>query len=297
KALDLPPSSEILVPSNTYIATILAIVQAGHKPVLVEPNINTYNIDPQIIEASINSNTKAILLVHLYGNACDMDPILEIAQRYNLYVIEDCAQSHGTQYKNSHTGTFGIAGCFSFYPTKNLGAIGDGGAVVTNDDHLAQKLKSLRNYGSNKKYHNNYIGYNSRLDEIQAAILRVKLKHLDNIVVHKNKISDIYRSKLPDFLALPLINPKSKSSYHIFPIRTSKRDLLVKYLSDNGIGTEIHYPIPPHQQNAYQNLFTKAYPIAEQIHQTILSLPCSTAIELEDVETVCDCIKSFDHSL
>jgi dTDP-4-amino-4,6-dideoxygalactose transaminase len=294
KALDLPPHSEILVPSNTYIATILAIVQAGFKPILIEPDVSTYNIDPTLIDQKISSYTKVILVVHLYGNPCDMEAILNEAKKHQLYVVEDCAQSHGAKYQEQHMGTFGIAGCFSFYPTKNLGGLGDGGAIATNDDILAIKLRALRNYGSNKKYYNNFIGYNSRLDEIQAAILNVKLPYLDSLVSHKNRIAQLYLSKISDTYIKPQTSENSYHAYHIFAIRTNHRSELQKYLQNQGIGTEIHYPLPPHKQIGYQHLFSENYPISEVIHETILSLPCSTAIELKDVMYICDVINEFE---
>ncbi len=286
-ALDLPGDSEIIVPSNTYIATILAIVRNGLKPVLVEPDIRTYNIDPTKIEEKISEKTKAIIVVHLYGKSCNMDPILALAKKYNLYVIEDVAQGHGSKYKGKKTGTFGI-GCFSFYPTKNLGALGDAGAVVTNDDSLAEKIKALRNYGSRKKYYNDYIGYNSRIDELQAAFLRIKLRFLDEINEHKRKLASIYLKNLADDFIKPVVSEDYYDVYHIFNIRHKKRDSLREYLLANGIITEIHYPIPPHKQKAMKGIIAGEYPISEEIHNTTLSLPISYFHTEEDIIKVCE---------
>lgn len=293
KSLDLPSMSEILVPSNTYIATILAIIQAGFKPVLVEPDLSSYNINPDLLQGKVTRQTKVILIVHLYGNPCEMEPILAIASKYNLYIVEDCAQSHGALYKGQHTGTFGITGCFSFYPTKNLGALGDGGAIVTNNEELANKLRALRNYGSNQKYHNKYIGYNSRLDEIQAAVLRVKLPYLDFIVKHKNEISQIYLDNISDDFIKPKISDSSFHAFHIFTIRTEYRSELQSHLKSFGIGTEIHYPIPPYKQSAYQHLLSGDYPVSDLIHKTVLSLPCSLAVNHEDAMYISDVVNQF----
>jgi dTDP-4-amino-4,6-dideoxygalactose transaminase len=233
-SLGLPINSEIIVPSNTYIATILAILNAGHIPVLVEPNIDTYNIDPQKIEDKISNRTRAILIVHLYGNVCEMSEILLIAQKYNLEIIEDCAQSHGATYNNIKTGNFGKIGAFSFYPTKNLGALGDAGAIVTSDESLYLKLKALRNYGSEKKYYNKYIGRNSRLDEIQAAFLNIKLPFLVKNHQHNTVLAEAYNVNLTDKIIKPKIINNSQSVFHIYNIRTNLRDELKKYLLDNG---------------------------------------------------------------
>jgi len=293
-ALNFPKKSEIIVPSNTYIATILAIINTGHIPVLVEPNIDTYNIDPEKIEEKITSNTKAILLVHLYGNVCEMPRILAIAEKYKLEIIEDCAQSHGAKYNNIMTGNFGKIGAFSFYPTKNLGALGDAGAIVTSDEALYDKIKALRNYGSEKKYANKYIGRNSRLDELQAAFLNVKLPFLDLINKHKGDIATIYNLGISDKVVKPKSLINTKSVYHIYNIRTDKRDELKSYLFDNGINTEIHYPISPSNQEGYSNLLNnKDFPISELIHKTTLSLPISFATKKEEAYIVVDFINKF----
>jgi len=273
-AFDFPKESEIIVPSNTYIATILAIIRNGLKPVLVEPDINTYNIDPGKIEERITKNTKAILVVHLYGKACEMDKIIDIANKYDLKIIEDCAQAHGARFKDKKVGSFGV-GCFSFYPTKNLGALGDAGAITCNDEKYTKKIKSLRNYGSNKKYYNDYIGYNSRLDEIQACFLTIKLKILDDIIYHKRKLANLYFENLDDRYIKPIVHKNFFDVYHIFNIRHKKRDKLREYLLKNGIQTEIHYPLPPHKQKAMQGILEGHYPVSEEIHKTTLSLPIS----------------------
>lgn len=293
--LELPQGSEVIVPSNTYIATILSIVNAGFKPVLVEPDVETYNIDPLLIEQHITAATKVIMVVHLYGKPCKMKEIMSVAEKYDLKVIEDCAQAHGAINNNKKVGNLGTFGAFSFYPTKNLGCLGDGGAVTTNDDHLADKLKALRNYGSHKKYYNEYIGINSRLDELQATFLRIKLKALDAINRHKNELANIYLKNLNNRqITLPVAQSDTYEVYHIFPIRCAKRDELKKYLENKGIKTEIHYPVPPHKQKAYSHLFSNQnYPIAEEIHQTILSLPISTCHTKDDIYRVIDAINGF----
>ena len=292
-AFDFPKNSEIIVPSNTYIATILAIIRNGFKPVLVEPNIKTYNIDPDKIEEKITKNTKAIIVVHLYGQLCDMDKIIKVANKYNLQIIEDCAQAHGAMYKGQKVGSFGV-GCFSFYPTKNLGALGDGGAITCNDEKYANKIKALRNYGSNKKYHNEYIGYNSRLDEIQAAFLSIKLDILDDITNHKRKLAKIYLENLDDRYVKPVVDENYFNVYHIFNIRYDKRDDLKEYLLKNGVQTEIHYPIPPHKQRAMQGILEGEYPISEEIHKTTLSLPISYFHTENDIYKICEIINRFD---
>jgi dTDP-4-amino-4,6-dideoxygalactose transaminase len=293
-AFNFPKGTEVLVPSNTYIATILSVMQNNLTPVLVEPDINTYNIDPDKIEENITPNTKALIVVHLYGKACKMDKIMSIAQKHQLVVIEDCAQSHGAMFKNKKTGTFGHFGAFSFYPTKNLGALGDAGAVLTNNDELATKIRILRNYGSEKKYYNQIIGYNSRLDEVQAALLSVKLKRLDAINEHKRKLANLYLQGLKDDFIKPVTHPDYYDVYHIFNIRHPKRDQLKEYLLRNGIKTEIHYPVPPHKQQALQHLYPNAqYPISEEIHTTTLSLPISYFHTTQEVEYIIDVMNKF----
>ncbi|MDD2793538.1 MAG: DegT/DnrJ/EryC1/StrS family aminotransferase [Sediminibacterium sp.] len=293
-ALDLPEHSEVIVPSNTYIASILAILRCGHIPVLVEPDIRTYNIDPAGIEAVITPATGAILVVHLYGKCCDMDPILNLASKHGLAVVEDCAQSHGARYKGRMAGTFGILSAFSFYPSKNLGALGDAGAVLTNNDPLKTELQMLRNYGSQKKYYNERIGYNSRLDELQAIFLQVKLAGLEQINRHKRKLAGLYLSQLKSDFILPVAEEGYEDVYHIFNIRHPERDRLRSYLLQNGIGTEIHYPVPPHRQNALKDLLQGAeFPISDQIHATTLSLPVSCCHSEADIERVIAVLNAF----
>jgi dTDP-4-amino-4,6-dideoxygalactose transaminase len=291
-SFDFPKGSEVIVPSNTYIASILAIVRCGLSPILVEPDIRTYNIDPQKIEEKITKKTRAILVVHLYGKACDMDPILKLSNKYRLPIIEDCAQAHGAMYKNKKVGTFGI-GAFSFYPTKNLGALGDAGAITTNDADKEKEFKALRNYGSSIRYHNEYIGFNSRLDEIQAALLLIKLKHLDDINTHKRKLAQIYLSELKSDFIKPDVSSDYYDVYHIFNIRHPKRDELKSYLLANGVKTDIHYPIPPHKQKAMLNIISGEYPISEEIHRTTLSLPISYGHSEDDIYRVVEIMNKF----
>jgi len=294
KTLDLPVGKEVLVPSNTYIATVLSIVQNSLKPVLVEPNIKTYNINPQEIEKAITKNTVAIVPVHLYGLPCEMDKIMEIAHKHGLFVIEDCAQAHGAKYKGGMVGNFGDFAAFSFYPTKNLGALGDAGAIVCKNENYYNKLLALRNYGSHVKYYNKYVGLNSRLDEVQAGILRIKLKHLDKINAHKRNLADIYSSEInSEYYALPYQNTRFFNVFHIFPIRCKKRDELKAFLLEKGIKTEIHYPLPPHRQEAMQGIVSGDYPISELIHKTILSLPISYFHTKEDAYRVVEALNGF----
>jgi len=286
---------EVIVPANTYIATILAITNNNLIPVLVEPDIDTYLIDPDKIEENITSKTKAIMVVHLYGQTCEMDKINDIAKKYNLKVIEDSAQSHGAYYKDKRSGNLADASGFSFYPGKNLGALGDAGAITTNDGQLTEVLKALRNYGSHKKYENIYKGVNSRLDEIQAAILRVKLKYLDEEIERRRKIARFYLKNIKnDNVILPKVREDSNHVWHLFVIRTEKRDKLQKYLLDKGIHTLIHYPIPPHKQIAYKEWNDRSYPITEKISKEVLSLPISGVLTLEEAEKVIEAINEFD---
>jgi len=293
-ALDLDPDSEIIVPSNTYIATILAIVRNGLRPVLVEPDIRTYNIDPTRIEEKLSSKTRAILVVHLYGKVCEMDPILEICRKYNLKLIEDCAQAHGARYKGKMAGSFGDFGAFSFYPTKNLGALGDGGALTTNNELYDKKVKILRNYGSRVKYYNELVGYNSRLDEVQAAFLRIKLKHLDEINAHKRKLAALYLQGIKEDFIKPVVHPDYFDVYHIFNIRHEERDRLKEYLLKNEIKTEIHYPVSPNRQVAMKGIIDHvSCPISEEIHRTTLSLPISFYHKEQDILRVIEVLNKF----
>ena len=278
KSWGIKEHDEVIVPSNTYIATWLAISHTGATPKPVEPDELTHNIDPKKIESSITKNTKAILPVHLYGLPADMDPINEIAIKHNLMVLEDSAQGHGALYKNRKTGSLGNAAAFSFYPSKNLGAFGDGGAVTTNDDELTENIKAIRNYGSHKKYVNDIIGYNSRLDELLASFLRIKLKVLDEWNNHRKKIAKWYLENLPKSFPewkLPDVPDWAEPCWHLFVVRTKNRDIVQKKLAENGAKTQIHYPIPPHLQNAYTNLGYQRgdFPIAENLSNEVISLP------------------------
>ena len=285
---------EVIVPSNTYIASILAISENNLVPILVEPDINSYLIDPSKIEEKITSKTKAILPVHLYGQTCQMDEINDIAKKYNLKVVEDSAQSHGAYFKDKRSGNLGDASGFSFYPGKNLGALGDGGAVTTNDEELVNAIKALGNYGSHKKYENLYKGVNSRLDEIQAAMLRVKLSSLDNEIEKRKEIANYYLKNIKNGnIVLPTVRAEDNHVWHLFVVRTNKRDELQQYLLDNGIQTLIHYPIPPHKQHAYEEWNDKSYPIGEQIHNQILSLPISGVQSLEDTIKVVKVLNDY----
>lgn len=295
KSLDLPDDSEVIVPSNTYIASILAVVLAGFRPIPVEPDIKTYNIDPNLIEKAITKNTKAILPVHLYGKLCDMEKIMDIAKRHSLYVVEDCAQSHGANYKGKMAGSWGDVNGFSFYPTKNLGALADGGAVTSNNDLLAKKVQTLRNYGSNVKYYNEVVGYNSRLDEVQAAFLSVKLKKLNNITKHKQKLASIYHNEIDSNKFIkPIIQDDYEDVFHIYNIRHKDRDRLREFLLKKEIKSEIHYPLSPNKQKAMVGIIDHYdCPISEEIHSTTLSLPISYFHTEDDIMQVCKALKEF----
>lgn len=297
EALDLPKGSDVLVASNTYIATILAIVRAGHCPVLVEPELETFNMDSARLAGSITSNTRAICVTHLFGKSCRMDAICSFAQQHGLKIVEDCAQSHGAKLAGQMTGTFGNAGCFSFYPTKNLGAIGDAGAIVTNDDALAERLRHTRNYGSKQKYVNEYVGVNSRLDEMQAALLRVKLHHLDELTQHKRALANIYFDNLPNWLELPRRRDDEYDVFHIFGIRYARRDELRTWLLEQGVKTEVHYPIPPHRQKAMQGILSGNWSLAEELHATELSLPISAGHFESEVRQVCEVLAGYKSSV
>lgn len=289
RAYGIGEGDEVIVPSNTYIATWLAASYAGATPIPVEPDERTYNIDPTRIEAAITPRTKAIIAVHLYGQPADMDAINSIAKKHNLKVIEDAAQAHGARYKGKRVGTLGDAAGFSFYPGKNLGAIGDGGAVTTNDPVLADKVRVLCNYGSHVKYHNEVKGFNSRLDELQAAFLREKLKKLDEWNDRRKVLAAVYMSHLVSCnLVLPFVPEWADPVWHLFVIRNPQRDQLQKKLSEDGIATMIHYPIPPHLQGAYVELgyCMEKLPIAEQIHEEVLSLPMFPSMTLEQTNQV-----------
>lgn len=297
KTLNIGKGHSVIVPSNTYIATWLAVSYVGADIIPVEPDSQTYNINPDLIEQAIRPNTKAIIPVHLYGQICEMDKILDIAQKYNLFVVEDNAQAQGTQWKNKKSGTFGHINATSFYPGKNLGAIGDAGAITTDNEDLYIKAKTIRNYGSQKKYYNEIKGINSRLDELQAAFLNIKLSYLDKWNNERNQIAQWYIEALKDTpqIILPYIKPNATSNYHLFVIRTPKRDLLQNYLNQHQIGTLIHYPIPPHLQDAYKELGYQRgdFPIAEEIANTCLSLPMYPGLSQNDVDYISSTIKKF----
>jgi len=290
----LKDGDEIIVPANTYIATILAISKNNLKPVLVEPDLATYLITAEGVKPHLTAQTRAIMPVHLYGRACQMDSIMALAMEHNLLVIEDSAQAHGAYHGNKRTGNLGDASGFSFYPGKNLGALGDGGAITTNDDQLAETLKALRNYGSEIKYKNMFKGVNSRLDEIQAAILRVKLENLDCDNQKRRAIADFYTDNIKNVKITLPVNLKDNSNvWHLFVIRTENRDELQKHLAQNSIQTVIHYPIPPHQQQAYKELNQLSFPLTEKIHREVLSLPISPVMEEWEVKKVVEAMNSF----
>lgn len=294
KASGFGVGDEIIVPANTYIATILAISDNGCTPVLAEPDINTYNINPDLIEEKITPNTKAIMVVHLYGQAVQMEKIWEIAKKHNLKVFEDAAQGHGAIYQGKRTGNLSDAAAFSFYPGKNLGCLGDGGAVVSNDKELIDRVKALANYGSDRKYHFIYKGLNSRLDEIQAAVLDVKLPHLDEDNARRREIAKYYREHITNpKIILPQTYDENAHVWHVFAVRTEERDRFQQYLTDNGVQTIIHYPTPPHKQLAYQEWNNHSYPITEEIHKTIISLPISPVMTDEEAKEVVRIVNAY----
>ena len=297
KALGVGPGDEVIVPSNTYIATALAVTYVVAEPIFVEPDIRTYNIDPAKIEAAVTPKTKAIMPVHLYGQACDMDPILELAARYSLFVVEDCAQAHGALYKGKRIGSFGDAAGFSFYPGKNLGALGDAGAVVTNNKDLADKVRALGNYGSDYKYHHIYQGHNSRLDEMQAAFLAAKLPMLEKMNSDRRRIAGMYLDGIKnEAVALPYVPGDMVPVWHIFALRCQKRGKLERFLNEAGISTNKHYPIPMHLQECYRYLGYKSgdFPIAEEISATQLSIPMYYGMTDDQVQYVIDTINRFE---
>lgn len=297
RVLSIGPGDEVIVPSNTYIASALAVSHVGATPVFVEPDIQTYNIDPARIEEAITPRTKAIMPVHLYGQACEMDKITAIAKTYHLYIVEDNAQAHGAVFKEIITGSWGHINGTSFYPGKNLGALGDGGAVTTDSDILAEQVRLWRNYGSIIKYQNEVPGYNMRLDELQATFLSVKLRHLTHWTAQRQQIAAWYNEALQGIgdLVLPYNHPDAGHVYHLYVIRTKHRDALQQHLQAAGIGTLIHYPIPPHLQKAYAHLGFKTgdYPIAEELAKTSLSLPMWVGLQMEDAKTIQRTIQDF----
>ncbi|WP_375577895.1 DegT/DnrJ/EryC1/StrS family aminotransferase [Marivirga tractuosa] len=297
KALNLKDGDEIIVPSNTYIASILAITHNNLVPVFVEPDERTFNLDPSLIKEKITSKTKAILPVHLFGQSCEMDKIMEIANKYNLYVIEDNAQAHGATYKSKKTGSWGHINGTSFYPGKNLGALGEAGAITTNNIKLFEKVKALRNYGSEKKYYNKYQGVNNRIDELQAGVLNLKLKYIDQWTDERQELAKIYIENLSNIegFEVPYIHSEADHVFHLFVVKTNKREELMEYLKNKGIGTLIHYPVPPHLQEAYQTLgYQKGdFPIAERLANNCLSLPLYPGMTNQQIEFVCKKIINF----
>jgi len=293
-AWEFPAGSEVIVPANTYIASILSISQAGLVPVLVEPDPRTYLLDTNRIEEAITPRTKAILPVHLYGRCSAMAPIWQLAERYDLRVLEDAAQAHGARYGERRAGQLGDAAAWSFYPSKNLGALGDAGAITTDDDALADRLRALRNYGSTQRYVNDYIGQNSRLDELQAAVLSVKLPFLESENEHRRMLARYYLTHInqPD-VQLPPADQIDQDVWHLFVIRHPRRDALRAWLQAHGIGTDVHYPVPPHRQRAYASLNTLSFPISEQLHCDVLSLPLNPAVKLTEIEQICGAINAF----
>ena len=294
-ALGIEKGDEVIVPANTYIATVLGITANGATPIFVEPDV-FYNIDSDKIEAKITKRTKAIVCVHLYGQACKMERLIEIKNKYGLYLIEDCAQSHGATFKGKMTGTFGEIGCFSFYPTKNLGAFGDAGAIVTNDAKIADLLRMYRNYGSKEKYHNEVEGINSRLDEMQAALLRVKLTHMEELTQERYHLGEVYREGIANSLIIkPQICKGADHVYHQYVIRCKEREQLQKYLLIRGIQTQIHYPIPPHLAECYKYMgyHEGDFPIAEKYANQVLSLPLYTGMSREEQDTVINALNEF----
>lgn len=295
RALGIKEGDEVIVQANTYIASVMGITMNRATPVFVEPDIY-YNLDSSKIEEKITPKTKAIMVVHLYGQACDMGNIMELARKHNLFVIEDCAQAHDACFKGQKVGTFGDVGCFSFYPTKNLGAFGDGGAVLTNKRDIAEKIKTLRNYGSTKKYYFEEVGVNSRLDEIQAGLLRVRLSHLEDLTSERIKIASYYDSHIVnDKIVKPSVQKDSTSVWHQYVVRCENRDAFMQYLNECEITTMIHYPIPPHLSNAYKYLGIGegSLPITELYAKTVLSLPIYNGMIEEELKHVCDCINHF----
>lgn len=289
----LKAGDEVIVPSNTYIASILAISANDLVPVLIEPDLTTYNLCPTKTKAAITDKTKAILPVHLYGQLADMPALMDIAKQNSLLVLEDSAQSHGASIDGRKAGNWGNAGAFSFYPGKNLGALGDAGAVTTNDDELANTLRALRNYGSHKKYENLFQGVNSRLDEIQAAMLNVKLPHLDKEIAHRRQIAKAYLEGIIN-ANITLPNQAGEAHvWHVFVVRCEQRNALQAYLAEQGIQTLIHYPIPPHKQQAYKEWNNLSYPISEQIHQEVLSLPMGPTLSIQNVDKIIDAVNKF----
>ena len=296
RLLGIGPGDEVIVQSNAYIACVMGITMVGATPVFVEPN-ESYNLDPAKIEAAITDKTKAIEVVHLYGQASNMTEIMAIAKKHNLYVVEDCAQSHGARHKGQKTGTFGDVACFSFYPSKNLGAFGDAGAVCVNSPQLAEDFRVYRNYGSEKRYYNKVVGTNSRLDELQAALLCVRLGHLDEMNQERKDVCERYLQEISNSaIALPIVQPDCESVWHQFVINVKNRDKFIEYLNSKGVGSIIHYPIPPHLSEAYAYLGHKkgSFPIAENYGDTVLSLPLYNGMTIEEQDYVIEVVNAYE---
>ena len=293
KCLNLPRNSEVIMSSCSYIAALNAVLANNLKPILVEPNISTYTIDPNKIEEIITKKSRAILITHLYGRSCQMDKIINIKKKYKLFLIEDCAQSHGSRFKNKSTGTFGDFGCFSFYPTKNLGGLGDGGIITTNQKKFFKNLNYLRNYGFKKKNFTEIIGFNSRLDDFQAAFLNKKLKKLNLMNRHKIKLAKIYDKYLTDKVVKPLPSKNGENVYHIYPVRYKNRKSLMNYLKKNKIEVSCHYPVAPHKQKSLKKIINKSFVISEEIHKSVISLPISFSHSEKDIRFVCKMINKF----
>ena len=294
KACDFPFNSEVIVPANSYIATMLSVSNANLVPIPIEPFLSNYLIDYQLIEAKITSKTKAIIVTHLYGKCCDMDKINTLAQKYNLKVFEDAAQAHGATYRGRKAGNLSDGAGFSFYPSKNLGAMGDAGAITTNDNDLAERTRALRNYGSTEKYVFNYQGYNSRMDEIQAAILSIKLPNLDIENGYRRRIAERYLTEINNpKIILPPSNSIDNDVWHLFVIRVKEREKFRLFLSEKGVGTDIHYPIAPHKQLAYKEWVDLYLPITEKIHQEVVSLPLNNALKAEEISYIIQYVNQF----
>ena len=296
RVLGIGKGDEVLVQGNTYIATVMGITINEATPVFVEPD-EYHNIDADKIEEKITKKTKAIMVTHLYGQAANMEKIMKIAKKHKLFVIEDCAQAHGAKFNKKMVGTFGDIGCYSFYPSKNLGAFGDAGAIITNNEKYATEMKALRNYGSEKRYHNKYVGMNSRLDEVQAALLRIKLTHLDELNKERCKIADTYNKKIKNkYIETPKIRDKATTVNHLYVIKAQHREKLMEYLKEHEIGTIVHYPIPPHLQECYKYLGHKEgeFPITEKLAQEVLTLPLYNGMTKEEQDYVIDIINKFE---
>ena len=296
RALGIGKGDEVLIQANAYIATVMAITINGASPVFVEPD-EYYNIDALKLEEKITDKTKAIMVTHLYGQASNMEEIMKIAKKHKLFVIEDCAQAHGAKFNNKMVGTFGDIGCYSFYPSKNLGAFGDAGAIITNNEKYKDKIRALRNYGSEKRYYNKYVGMNSRLDEVQAALLRIKLTHIDELNGERCKLAERYNKKIKNkYIELPKVRENATCVNHLYVIRTKYREKLIEYLNKNEISTIVHYPIPPHLQECYKDLGYKKndFPIAEDFANCVLSLPLYNGMKKTEQDYVIDVINKFE---